>query len=295
MMFDQLRNRYWLRGEVILKSALHIGAGVAEEEIDMPIVRNGKNQAYIPGSSLRGALRSLVERTMATVAPGASCILFWDEADGSCDPFCPSAHKTAADEIRKMIEEGKTDDALKILFGTEGRAGRLCRTCRLFGSPFAASKLKIFDLPIAKPVDERFIRHGVGIDRDQGNAREKIKFEYEVLEASSELKFQFEMVAENLDRLGDARVGADFALLGLVFRMAGKHLTLGGKSGSGLGNCRLELQKVRYFDNATEHGVRKFLTAEEDDGYADMPPSDFLKLAAGELAAYLTPLEAANA
>lgn len=261
----------------------------------MPVVRNGRDQAYIPGSSLRGALRSLVERTMATAAPGKSCILFWDEDDGSTDRLCPSANKTVADEIRKMIEEDKTSDALEILFGAKARPGRLCHTCRLFGSPFAASKLKIFDLPIAAPVEKRFIRHGVGIDRDQGNAREKIKFEYEVLEAASELKFKFEMVAENLERLGGTRAWADFALLGLVFRMTGKHFTLGGKSGSGLGNCRLELQRVRYFDNATRHGVREFLTAKEGDGYADMPPGEFLKLVASELAAYVTPAEVAHA
>jgi len=54
-----------LKGKIILKSGLHIGVGTAEMHIggiDMPVVKHPHTQEpYIPGSSLKGKVRSLLE------------------------------------------------------------------------------------------------------------------------------------------------------------------------------------------------------------------------------------------
>lgn len=54
-----------ITGEICLRSGLHIGAGKDTVEIgglDQPIVKNPLNGApYIPGSSLKGKMRSLLE------------------------------------------------------------------------------------------------------------------------------------------------------------------------------------------------------------------------------------------
>ncbi len=54
-----------ITGKVIVKTGLHIGGGDAAMEIggmDNPIIRNpANNEPYIPGSSLKGKMRSLME------------------------------------------------------------------------------------------------------------------------------------------------------------------------------------------------------------------------------------------
>jgi CRISPR-associated protein Csm3 len=67
-----------IRGKIILKSGLHIGAGDTEMHIggtDNPVVKHPHTQwPYIPGSSIKGKVRSLLEMKsglMATVTNGA--------------------------------------------------------------------------------------------------------------------------------------------------------------------------------------------------------------------------------
>jgi CRISPR-associated protein Csm3 len=286
-MFVELRNRYCLKGRLICGGAVHVGSGAPEGESDMPVVRDRNQRPFIPGSSLRGAMRSLVERAMATLQPEGSCILF----DAGSHNLCPTASKTARDRLSALMDQERVDEARAILLGREPTEGRLCDTCRLFGSPFAASKLKVFDLPLCVGSPDGSVRHGVGIDRDEGKAREKIKFEYEVLErGEDQTEFELEIVGENLGRLsrnGNPPADPDFALIGLAWRQASHYLSVGGKSSSGLGRCKLELRQVLYFDNDTAHGLRRFLTATEDDGYASLAPAEFLRMITEQLHLYL--------
>lgn len=61
-----LHGRIFLRAELELLTGLHIGGAAAGLEIggvDKPVIRNPiTNQPYIPGSSLKGKLRSLMEK-----------------------------------------------------------------------------------------------------------------------------------------------------------------------------------------------------------------------------------------
>ena len=63
----KLKSIKQLTGKIVLKSGLHIGAGDAELHIggtDSSVVKHPKNQQpYIPGSSLKGKIRSLLELT----------------------------------------------------------------------------------------------------------------------------------------------------------------------------------------------------------------------------------------
>lgn len=54
-----------INGAVVARSGLHIGGSTAAYQIggvDDPVVKDGQGRPYIPGSSLRGKLRSLLER-----------------------------------------------------------------------------------------------------------------------------------------------------------------------------------------------------------------------------------------
>lgn len=61
-----LHGRIFLRANIELRTGLHIGGAASGLEIgglDKPVIRNPlTNQPYIPGSSLKGKLRSLMEK-----------------------------------------------------------------------------------------------------------------------------------------------------------------------------------------------------------------------------------------
>jgi len=61
----KLRDIKEIKGKIHIKTGLHIGAGNDEIKIggiDNPIVKNPlTNEPYIPGSSLKGKIRSLIE------------------------------------------------------------------------------------------------------------------------------------------------------------------------------------------------------------------------------------------
>src|SRR5678809_1802970 len=61
-----------LAGELHCETGLHIGAGKGSLEIggaDNPVVKDAFGLPYIPGSSLRGRLRSLLEQTSGLAVP----------------------------------------------------------------------------------------------------------------------------------------------------------------------------------------------------------------------------------
>src|SRR5437764_11881264 len=58
-----LQNRYVFEGQLVMKTALHIGGGkFTLSSSDSPVVLTPENIPFIPGSSFKGALRSVVEK-----------------------------------------------------------------------------------------------------------------------------------------------------------------------------------------------------------------------------------------
>jgi len=61
-----------IEGELVCETGLHIGAGKGTLEIggaDNPVVKDAFGRPYVPGSSLRGRLRSLLEQAMGLAIP----------------------------------------------------------------------------------------------------------------------------------------------------------------------------------------------------------------------------------
>ena len=99
----------------------------------------------------------------------------------------------------------------------------------------------------------RSVRHGVGIDRDTGRARDKFKYAFEVVEAQpGGTLFELEMLGENL-------WDTDFALLGIAWKQMERGGAMGARSGSGLGRLTPILTEVGYFDSAT---LKEYLTSD---------------------------------
>ena len=66
-MFEKLESRYFISGEILLLNELHIGSGKGDGRTDALVIRDHNDRPFIPGSSLRGALRSTIERIALSI------------------------------------------------------------------------------------------------------------------------------------------------------------------------------------------------------------------------------------
>lgn len=235
----ELRNRYVFRGKLVMQTALHIGGGkVTLSSSDSPVVLTPDQKPFIPGSSFKGALRSTVEKLAATLPSFSTCALIeytretWakEQNDGRyIEDICPTVRQWHIAELRRnnqtQIQIAETNR--KIL-------EELCDTCRLFGSPFTAARLNVSDLYMPEEVWSGIIqiRDGVAIDRDSEKARDRLKYDFEVVPASA--TFTMEIVLENAEPRD-----VQLVCVGLSEYMQGFGL-IGGKRSRGLGVAKLE-------------------------------------------------------
>ena len=123
-----------LEGEIQCQTGLHIGAGKGSLEIggaDNPVVKDAFGIPYIPGSSLRGRLRSLLEQTLGLAVPSELIYL----------------SKRRGQEVR-IHQSDRPDDEVCILFGRNpGRVERV--SGEAVESPRATpARLTIYDAPL---------------------------------------------------------------------------------------------------------------------------------------------------
>jgi CRISPR-associated protein Csm3 len=123
-----------LEGEIQCQTGLHIGAGKGSLEIggaDNPVVKDAFGIPYIPGSSLRGRLRSLLEQTLGLAVPSELIYL----------------SKRKGQEVR-IHQSDRPDDEICILFGRNpGRVERV--SGEAVESPRATpARLTIYDAPL---------------------------------------------------------------------------------------------------------------------------------------------------
>ena len=233
----ELRNRYIFRGRLVMQTALHIGGGkVTLSSSNSPVVLTPDQKPFIPGSSFKGALRSAVEK-LAPALPGfATCALIeysreiWtaEQKDGrSIEDICPTVRQWHIAEMRRNNPAQAAEINRKAI-------EKLCDTCRLFGSPFAAARLNVSDLYIPEEEWNGIIqiRDGVAIDRDSEKARDRLKYDFEVVPASA--AFDMEIVLENAEP-------ADLQLICVgLSEYAQGFGVIGGKRSRGLGVAKLE-------------------------------------------------------
>jgi len=161
----------------------------APEPADMCFVltcRGDHAEPYIPGSSLKGVLRSHAERLARsmTAAGDGACNLFGrqSEDDSPCwhvlgDPNALHQQPVPATEAYPV----------------------LCPICKLFGSPFLASRLRIGDAYLVAPPGRELRlprRDGVGIDRRRGAAADGAKYDFEFWDSGA---FQARVSVQNFE------------------------------------------------------------------------------------------------
>src|SRR6478609_1249593 len=92
-----------LEGELHCETGLHVGAGKGSLEIggsDNPVVKDAFGRPYVPGSSLRGKLRSLLEQSSGFAVPNE--LVFLSRRKGQ--------------EVR-IHQSDRPDDEICLLFG----------------------------------------------------------------------------------------------------------------------------------------------------------------------------------
>jgi len=236
-VFDTFRNRLIVDGYLVAESGLHVGVGRAAEFVgtELPVIRDKHDRPFIPGSSLKGALRGHLEAVVRGMAPTDAHM-----KHVACDPTNDKEVCLDAKRMRALKEEYGDDDAGL----TEALAEELCLACQTFGSPWLASPVRVRDLPVV--TDEWFgqfdVRDGVAIDRDKGTAADGKLYNYEVVPAGT--RFELHIEAENLDEW-------QRGLLWLGLRALERgDVALGGFTSRGLGWVRLEDGDVRFFEGA---------------------------------------------
>jgi CRISPR-associated protein Csm3 len=123
-----------LEGEIHCHTGLHIGAGKGSLEIggaDNPVVKDAFGVPYIPGSSLRGRLRSLLEQTLGLAV--ASELVYLSKRRGQ--------------EVR-IHQSDRPDDDICVLFGRNpGRVERVTGEA-MEASGATPARLTVYDAPL---------------------------------------------------------------------------------------------------------------------------------------------------
>ncbi len=123
-----------LEGELHCETGLHIGAGKGSLEIggaDNPVIKDAFGRPYVPGSSLRGKLRSLLEQTSGLAVPSELVYL----------------SKRKGQEVR-IHQSDRPDDEICVLFGRNpGRMERVSGDV-LESSTSSPARLTVYDAPL---------------------------------------------------------------------------------------------------------------------------------------------------
>src|ERR1700691_5207084 len=130
----QLIGKLILSGDLHCETGLHIGAGKGSLEIggaDNPVVKDAFGLPYIPGSSLRGKVRSLLENALGLTSPAELVYL----------------SKRKGQEVR-IHQSWRPDDEIIMLFGRSSP-----RLDRVEGEALDArsatpARLTIYDAPL---------------------------------------------------------------------------------------------------------------------------------------------------
>jgi CRISPR-associated protein Csm3 len=123
-----------LEGELECQTGLHIGAGKGSLEIggaDNPVVKDAFGMPYVPGSSLRGKLRQLLEQASGMAVPSELVYL----------------SKRKGQEVR-IHQSDRPDDEICLLFGrSPGRMEKVGGDT-IESSNATPARLAVFDSPL---------------------------------------------------------------------------------------------------------------------------------------------------
>ncbi len=263
-------------GPLLIKSGFNTVSG--PDMAPVRTSRNGKQEVFLPGSSLKGVFRSHIEKITCSLKPQVVCY-----------PFSVKENREADQEQRRRDYRESCGDVFTRLArnykGLEDETNYVyahsCPTCRLFGSTWFIGRVAINDAYlVSSEVKEQ--RDGVGIDRLTGGSSHSAKFDLEVVSAG--VSFETDIHLRNFEiwQLG--------MLFAVIQDMEDELIRIGSGRSRGLGNITatisdqeklghkggVVLSSMRGSDEPDEElwGLGRWL----DDGSYGTSREDFLKL-----------------
>ncbi len=197
----------------------------------------GEDVPYIPGSSLKGVFRTVVESILVSVGK-YTCLI---EKESHC--------KDIENKIKNANMANNYEEINNLL-------KQFCFACKIFGGPGYASNIFVSDcLPIPKSVGYD-TSLGIAINRLDGVAARGAIFSYEHINPNSMFDFHFK--STNLPNY----------LMGLVFYaifLINKGIVLiGGKNRAGLGNVNIVINSLEI-QTPEERSTISYETIEEGE------------------------------
>ena len=203
--------------------------------------RNGRQEVFLPGSSLKGVFRSHIEKIICSLKPQVVCYPFSGHEDREIDHTQRKKDylDSCGDRFNKEANRSEKDRH-RIDEQTDYVYAQSCPACRLFGSTGFIGRIAISDAYLAKDIkgltEER---DGVGIDRLSGGASHGAKFELEVV--SSGVTFETDIHLRNFEIW---QLGMFFVVLQ---DMADQLIHLGSGRSRGLGQVTAKISTKERF------------------------------------------------
>lgn len=229
----------------------------------VPVVtfKDGANVYYFPGTSLKGVLRSHLERIARTLRPRSVCLPYYGPKSNITVPV-PEEQNAYGCGFRS--QEGRGKDTSATAYADS------CAACRLFGSLKFGGRFSIGDaypLPEHQPSLES--RNGVGIDRVTGGTVRGVLFDLQVLVGG---KFEATIRLTNFELW-------QLAVLNLLIAdLADEMISIGSGRSRGLGRVKADVTSYCLtYVSPVNHlaGLYEFATPAERKAYrlSDWMPS----------------------
>ncbi|MEE9378975.1 MAG: CRISPR-associated RAMP protein Csx7 [Candidatus Lokiarchaeia archaeon] len=217
--FDELICRFIIRGTLTNITQLHVGAGGAETEfsIDNPLIRlkiGDKQVPYIPGTSLKGIIRTEIERYL--------------KSDKDYETF----------SFEKICYPYINDSDCNT-----GEIQNICLACRIFGNSQVGSHIIISDAILDT---ENFAFPGVktkpgnAINRITGAAQSGQLYDIEALQPGGVFNFEIQII--NIDLSIDNIITR--ALKFILKELQEGWIQVGGKRSTGFGQIKIKEAKI---------------------------------------------------
>lgn len=249
-----LRNKLRITGAIVFETAWRIGSGKEGETMsDLGVVLDPTGQPVLPGSSLKGKLRSTCESLSHSLGLSA-CLLNVEASGVPCVSDVKYYHK-----VRQDYQRASAGELSQRLAWIEKYT---CDVCKLFGSPVRRSRLRVSDGRLDSWTGVVQVRDGVVLDRDSHTAVDGLKYDYEVVPAGS--RFRISIDLEN-------HCDDDLALLGAAIFEWHAGGSLGGFSSRGLGWFRLQDVDLATVDFSDAAQRLRFLTNRTDESRFTKP------------------------
>lgn len=231
--------------------------------------RNGDSKPthYFPGTSLKGVLRSHLERIARTLRPQSVCIPYFDPKSNVPIPVASEAESYGCGYRKR----GNDPDPSAAAYSDS------CAACRLFGSLKFGGRFSIGDAyPLENCGPKLEERNGVGIDRFTGGTVPGLLFDLQVLVGG---------VFETHIRLVNFELWQLAALNLLLTDLNDEMLHIGSGRSRGLGRVRGEVTRYQlaYIRPVTNVlGLHDLANAEDQQAYQlhDWRPEPAIPLSA---------------